>query len=408
MRSDHAFSRTRILMHLVILIGLLMLPLHVSLALDIGDGSTRLVIDEKTGKTAYYRFSDRNSLGYDALLDTSDVSFPFATLFLDSKFYKLGESPEFKTFLQRSPNQVSILYRSVSFLVRQQVSLISSAGSGSVDAFRITFEIENSGPSTTIAGLRLLLDTVLGEKTGNHFMVSGLGVITQELRYGLESGARSILSPGEAVSLGIETWGGDLTPPSRTVLASKLKLAQSAWMPAPADAPSTSVSLMPDSAVGLFWEPEGLAPGSLKRISIILRILPGYASGPIVPGGTIIPQTPVPLAPVGIALTQGNIKQPITSEPAKQSQASPGPSETQRISGQVSIPSIPDSGKSGGSSGTVSGSLSEAELKAAMDELWLIVGSLDAAIANPASATPEKIEYWKRRIDFLGARINSR
>ncbi len=161
----------------------------------------------------------------------------------------------------------------------QEVAYTNSSSSGRADTIRIAYVLTNTALLTKTIGLRLMIDTLIGGNDGVPFIVPGRSGVTDvavELKDGdipdfiqaLEY--PDLTNPGVIVNLTLR--GADATPPDRVVI--------SAWCGD--DMPWEYLTALggeghpltrcaqtndtPDSAVGLYFEPQPLAPGATRKI----------------------------------------------------------------------------------------------------------------------------------------------
>ena len=242
-------------------------------ALEVKEGRMRLVVDERTGRFAVYYLADIAKNVYVPLLYDQETRTTYPTLYLDQKTYKLGESTEFRTTVSaRGASGIRVEYRSAFCVVRQDFSFIASLGSALADGLRITIEMENVSEKDLSMGLRYLLDTWLGEKSGTHFSVPGKGPVAAETSLSGGSMDASVVSPGDSgTSLQI-LLGGAATKPDRVLLANWKRLNDTAWS-FEANA-SRAYTLLPysinDSAAAIFFDPVVVRRGATLTVSIAM------------------------------------------------------------------------------------------------------------------------------------------
>jgi len=149
--------------------------------------------------------------------------------------------------------------------IRQSLSFISGTATDYPGTLEIRYSVTNNDTTPHDAGIRVMLDTMLGDNDGAPFRVPGTGAVTKEREF---SGSTippywqafdSLTSPG-VISQGTLS-GGDLTPPDRLVLAYWGKIYRSLW-----DYTIDPLSsLTSDSAVAIYWLPVRLEPGQTKN-----------------------------------------------------------------------------------------------------------------------------------------------
>jgi hypothetical protein len=165
-------------------------------------------------------------------------------------------------------------YRDV--LVRQSLRLVAGEVSRRLDTVRVIYELKNNGPRTHQVGLRVMLDTLIGDNDGVPFIVPGReGLVTRTLDMTgsevpdfVRSLERpSLSSPGVIVDLNLVPLQGEPRPSE--VLLSHWPGAEAGWSYA------RPVSFVDDTAVAIYYAPEALEPGQKRTIGF------GYGLGTI-------------------------------------------------------------------------------------------------------------------------------
>lgn len=157
-------------------------------------------------------------------------------------------------------------YRGVR--VSQTLRLVANDLSRRTDSLRVTYKLENVGQNTRDAGLRVMLDTLIGDNDGVPFLVPGRdGIVTSPLYLdgprvpdfiqALERG--DLDRPGVVIDVGLRPGEGEERP-------GILTLAH--WPGSDAEWEySTSTPFSNDTAVGLFYPAKPLAPGASRSMS---------------------------------------------------------------------------------------------------------------------------------------------
>jgi hypothetical protein len=241
-------------------------------ALEVKEGLVKLVVNESSGLISVYKLTDVAKAQYEALLFDSDPRTSFVTLSADGRLYKLGDSAAFRVKVSRSDTGVNIEYRSSSFVVTQSLDFAKSTGSALADGLRVGFVLENLSERETALGLRYLLDTWLGEKSGVHFVTDKRARINQETAILPTDEDSWLSSPGDKASFMVQFSGEGIDRPDRVLLSNWKRLSDAPWG---FDAnPQRNFTLIPysinDSAVALFWEPAAVARGGSRKISFAM------------------------------------------------------------------------------------------------------------------------------------------
>ncbi len=153
------------------------------------------------------------------------------------------------------------------------------SGSGDGDTLRIEYRIENTGKVAHEVGLRLMIDTLIGENDGVPFLIPGQEGLTisaidlrsEEIPDQIKALEKETLeNPGIIINLILK--GSEATTPDRVLITGWIDkdvewdyLQTVGGVGAPLRRGGKPDGI-PDSAVGLFFDPEKLAPGQVRTI----------------------------------------------------------------------------------------------------------------------------------------------
>jgi hypothetical protein len=253
-----------------------------SFALEAKEGLVKIVVNDLTARVSVYRLIDIAKNRYEPLIFDQDPRTSFVTLNADGRQFKLGDASEYRSSSSRSDTGVRIEFRSSSLVIRQILDFAKSEGSALADGLRVSFEIENISEREASVGLRYLIDTWLGEKSGSHFATDRRPRIVEETA--ILPGAEDswVSSPGDRASFMVQFAGPGIDRPDRVVLANWKRLSDSPWS---FDVNSQrNFTLVPysinDSAIALFWEPAAIPRGGQRKLSFAMGSLneKGYPS----------------------------------------------------------------------------------------------------------------------------------
>ena len=416
-----------------------------AISMELGEGAVKLVVNDITGRVAFYRLAEIGRNRYEPLLFDEDSRTTFATLSLDSRFFRLGDSVEFRFSLVRIDHGLVVYYKSTSCMVRQRIEFIKSEGSSIVDSFRMSFEIENTGSQDIRVGLRMLLDTWLGEKDGFHFSTGNRSKLTEETRFTKETAEGSITSSGQNASLRIDLAGEGITPPDEIVLANWKRLSDSNWSFEASGLRGFSFApfSINDSSVALFWYPENLPRYAVRKLSFTMVSLPGKAAAvksssdpakassvpPITAQPVSASENPNPAAissPAALAESAtvpaaSGIPEPVLiASPQEPPASNPVPvavpqaaeSNPSPIAASVQAPQVPalvNPSPVAASQPTPPALPSvSASYEADIADLWDLLGKINEGLANPASVSDAQMLEWRRRIAAIQARYGGK
>ncbi|GMO45871.1 MAG: hypothetical protein Ta2B_27070 [Termitinemataceae bacterium] len=138
-------------------------------AIDFVDGRIKLSIDEKIGRFSLYYMTDVDKKIYEPLFWAKDKRTSFLSVDVNDKEYKLGESSAFKVVVRGTDKRPVLAYESPLISITEEFSFIRTASSGVSNGVRIDVRVENWGEDKKSVGIRMLIDTFLGEKTNPNF-----------------------------------------------------------------------------------------------------------------------------------------------------------------------------------------------------------------------------------------------
>jgi hypothetical protein len=241
-------------------------------ALEAKEGLVKIVVNETTARISVYRLTDIAKARYEPLIFDQDPRTSFVTLSADGRQSKLGDAADFRVATARTDTGIRIEFRSSSCVVRQLLDFAKSEGASLADGLRVTFEIENISERDMSLGLRYLIDTWLGEKSGAHFALASKPRVAEETAITPSSEDAWVSSPGDKASFMVQFAGPGVDRPDKVILANWKRISDSSW-----DFDVNALrnfTLVPysinDSAIALFWNPVSVARGGSRRIAFAM------------------------------------------------------------------------------------------------------------------------------------------
>lgn len=193
-------------------------------------------------------------------------------------------------------------------LVEQILTIVKSSTTGLYDTVQIKYRIENIDNKPHKIGLRIVLDTMLGENDGAPFRIGNDVVTTDTIYYQKQLPqfwqAFDSLSNPSVISQGTFT-GPGVTPPDQVKLADWGSMADGVW---DFDFNPGEIFLRKgeyeiDSAIAMYWVPEYLQPGESRSYITNyglggITIVPGLLSLGITSPAEVILDSPDKSIPV--------------------------------------------------------------------------------------------------------------
>ncbi len=290
-------------------------------ALEASEGRMKIVLHESTGRFSLYYLSDIAKSRYVALFLDQDPRTSVTSILIDGKAVRLGDDPSFRVSAQRTEDGAAFTFRSSQLVVVQSFIFARSPGSAIVDGIRMTYSIENVSDRDLNVGLRILIDTSLGEGATNHFSTDLKPGISSELGLSGAFAETYWMSAQSEYGLLAIIQGEGIRKPDSVVFANWKRLNDSSWG---FEANSTrNFNLLPysinDSAVLMLYSPSRLARGVSSSYTFYLaersairfgessaRADPGAASAPVASGVTALANVQTDLVAARDAITRIN------------------------------------------------------------------------------------------------------
>ena len=171
-------------------------------ALDFYEGNIRLSVDEKTGSISLYCLSDPVNMRYEPLFNAKEPEASLLSVKVDKTVYKLGKSSLFRVRVNTNDKFPVINYEAPNLRVIQAFAPVRTFSSDEANGIKMTITIQNVGNKPVSVGLKMLLDTHLGEKNRDdvHF-ITNRQIITKETYFEGTSGDLFWVSKNQNYSL---------------------------------------------------------------------------------------------------------------------------------------------------------------------------------------------------------------
>lgn len=235
---------------------------------EIKEGNIHLILNEKTGVFSLYYLLDPQSMYYEPLFNSRYRRATYSSVIVNRVIYDLG-SRYFPYRIGRHDGYPAFVFESPSLRITQAFSPVTTANSNVVNGIMINFIIQSLDTKPQSVGLRMLIDTMLGERVGNDHFITDTMYINNETIIRDTDSERYWISRGRNVSL----MGSITSPidqfakvPDSVHFANWRRLNDSRWRLRTVN----RRSFLGDSAVSYLFEPDILEPGSTLTYTIFL------------------------------------------------------------------------------------------------------------------------------------------
>jgi hypothetical protein len=241
-------------------------------AAEYTDGRIRLVLHPQTGRFSLYYLVDPSRQNYEAMFMDQDPRTSVLTLNCNGKAYRLGESLEFKVREAGTPQAPALVFESSFAALTMEFNFITTGSSKTTNGVWISFLIENRSRRRIQAGLRLLLDTKLGESSVTPFNTD-IRSVEEEVILDASTQDRYWVSgpPGEFSLMGSISASVNRIP-DRIHIANWKRLNDVPWTLE--FVPGRKFNYPPysirDSAVAYYYEPVRIDQGGSNSFSLLL------------------------------------------------------------------------------------------------------------------------------------------
>lgn len=266
-------------------------------ALEKTDGDLRLVLHESNGRFSLYA-KDRETGRFEPLFVANDPRTSFLSVLIGNRVYRMGESSGVSQETQATDSGGRFVWTSSRFRVVEDFAFTHGA-----EGVTVTIRVENTSEQALAIGVRLLLDTYLGENRNTHFRIAGDTVIRREQAFAFDAMPAWWESDDNEAEDGVlfrgVLLGSGVTRPDQIVFANWKRLNDTTWN---YDVNSArDFNLLPysinDSAVCHYYDPLQIQPGEARTVVVALGALdqvapPVSEAEPSSPAETVQPSTP--------------------------------------------------------------------------------------------------------------------
>lgn len=211
-----------------IVLSLVILVSASVVGLEVEEGRIRLTLDESTSR---FLIDLKGPDGeFVPLLFSQDPRTSGLDVRQGNRVYRMGDSGDFRQVAEVTEEGVFFVWTSPTLRVAQRFRFVRSVGGNEVDGVQLDIALTNLGEEALPVGVRLLLDTYLGEAENAHFSTPLRQSITREAEI-VPSSSESYIrsSPEDAWGLQVMLSGDGITRPELVAVANWKRLAESDW-----------------------------------------------------------------------------------------------------------------------------------------------------------------------------------
>jgi hypothetical protein len=165
------------------------------------DGYIRLILNNKTGSFSLYYLADPKTVHYEPLFNADEPISTFLSINIDGNVYRLGNTKQFQTKIDRLNGDPALVFDSPFVRVTQLFTPIKTSGSAAANGIMITIRVQNISSVKSAVGVRMLLDTNLGEGRRRVPFITNTQVVTSETILNGNSNELFWISRGSKTSL---------------------------------------------------------------------------------------------------------------------------------------------------------------------------------------------------------------
>ena len=308
--------------------------------LTVERGRLRLTLDEESSR--FSLFLNTTGDTWEPLFYAADPRSSALDILLGNRVIRIGDSGNFSQVAEETEGGARYVWASDTLQVVQEFIFIRGASSTEYDAVQMNVTVTNLGEAESTVGVRLLIDTDLGEPDNVHFVSPTQERITREYAWDVATPDTYVLSPASESSYGFQMMLRDdqVTPIESAVVANWKRLSDSTWE---YDANTTrNFNRLPysinDSALLVTYPTTVLESG--ESYSVIAQFGDTSPSGYLTPIASAAPaQEPPVLRPTSTVVGEESEPEgaPTDTTPVEEPVAEEGPSLVEMIGDLVNV-----------------------------------------------------------------------
>jgi len=234
---------------------------------EVIDGNIRINFNERTGAFSLFLLNPQTQR-YEPLFNSRDQRASYTSILINGNVYRLGDR-YFQPKFEWQNGIAAFVYESALINITMSFTPVTTLNSSASNGVMITYTIHNISNLNNSIGLRILIDTMLGEGWGRIPFITDSFSIRNETLLEIDSGQKYWISRNNNISL----MGSFVNPLDNTAavpdflhFAGWRRLNNSQWRLRE----SQGRSFSSDSAVGYYFEPVLLDSGGTLTYTIFL------------------------------------------------------------------------------------------------------------------------------------------
>lgn len=234
-------------------------------------GAVKIKAIGKLGTFNIYSIDERGK-AIPVFATTDEFTSTSFYLLCGKKVYKLSGGLDRISGAEKTENGIRLRYYIKNVAeVLVDFTIFKSEPNRDADMVKITTSVKSFTKRTTIYGLKIVMDTVLGEKTRYHFYNSSNIPIKSEVMYRTMQKTRWITSKNETAALQILFCGADISPLDFVAVANYETVNTMSWEPNMlTERTFNTVRSYNNSAVDINWMPKNIAPNEDEKFIFYL------------------------------------------------------------------------------------------------------------------------------------------
>lgn len=197
-------------------------------ALEVEQGNLRLVLHEDSARFSLFV---RERGEWRPLFVADDPRTSALDVLENNRVHRMGDSGDFVQRVEETEEGARFVWSSPTLEVIQGFAMTRGVTADDFDAVQMTVAVRNIGEEPSTVGVRLLLDTYLGESDNTHFVTPGMDQVVRERSLVPGPVNRYVATPAARNGFGFQYMIDDdaVTEPALVAVANWKRLTDSSW-----------------------------------------------------------------------------------------------------------------------------------------------------------------------------------